>query len=82
MAPDGISDAVMLLTAKFKNLRKGLRVWKQQLPNLAATINNIKSVIHFLETIELFRDLSLSEWNFKNLVTKKLIFLLKQQKIY
>jgi hypothetical protein len=82
VSPEGISDAARLLTAKFKNLRKGLRTWKQQLPNLARTINNIKSVLHFLETIEILRDLSLPEWNFRNLVTEKLIFLLKQQKIY
>lgn len=35
-----------------------------------------------METLELFRDLSLPEWNFKNLVAKKLISLLKQQRIY
>lgn len=81
-APENILDPAKLLTAKFKNLRKYLKVWKQKLPKLAATINNIKLVLHFLETIELFWDLSLTEWNFRNLVTEKLISLLKQQKIY
>lgn len=39
-------------------------------------------VLNLLETIELFRDPSLPEWNFKNLISKKLILLLKQQRIY
>jgi hypothetical protein len=39
-------------------------------------------VLHFLETIELFRDFSLPEWNFRDLISEKLIFLLKQQKTY
>ena len=69
-----------MLTAKLKNLRRVLKAWKQQLPKLAVIINNIKLVLHFLETIELFRDLSLPEWNFRNIVTEKLIFLLKQQR--
>lgn len=45
-------------------------------------IENIKLVLHFLETIELFRDLSLPEWNFRNLIAEKLISLLKQQRTY
>lgn len=71
-----------LLTAKFKNLRKVLKDWKSTLPKLALAIEKVKLVLHFLETIELFRDLSLPEWNFRNLVSDKLISLLKQQRTY
>jgi hypothetical protein len=52
------------------------------LPRLAIAIENIKLVLHFLETLEIYRDLSLPEWNFRNLVYEKLISLLKQQKTY
>lgn len=45
-------------------------------------IENIKLVLYFLEAIELLRDLSLPEWNFRNIVATKLISLLKQQKTY
>jgi hypothetical protein len=69
-----------LLTAKFKNLRRMLKTWKQQLPKLAVAINNIKLVLHFMETIELFRYHSLPKWNFRNIVTEKLIFFLEATK--
>jgi hypothetical protein len=32
--------------------------------------------------VEIFRDLSLPEWNFRNIVSAKLISLLKQRKTY
>jgi len=81
-APSHVSDPAKVLTAKFKNLRKDLKIWKLKLPKLAIAIQNIKLVLHFLETIELFRDFSLPEWNFRYLISEKLIFLLKQQKTY
>lgn len=71
-----------MVTAKFKNLRKCLKDWKRSLPNLAASIEKIKLVLHFLETLELLRDLSILEWNFRILVSEKLIALLKQQRTY
>lgn len=42
----------------------------------------IKLVFYFLETLELLRDLSLAEWNLKNLVCDKLVHLLIQQRSY
>ena len=80
--PEHIKDHAKMLTAKFKNLRRELKEWKSTLPKLALAIEKIKLVLHFLETIELFRDLSLPEWNFRNMVSEKLIFLLKQQRTY
>jgi len=75
-------DPAKAITAKFKNLRRVLKPWSAGLPKLALAIDNIKLVLHFLEAIEGLRDLSLPEWNFRNLVTAKLIFLLKQQRTY
>jgi len=51
--------------AKFKNLRKVFRAWKDCLPNLATIIKNCKQVLFFLDTLEEFRDLSIEEWNFR-----------------
>lgn len=81
-APASIIDPAKILTAKFKNMRRELRSWKKTFPKLAIAIENVKLVLYFLEAIELFRDLSLPEWNFRNLVADKLIYLLKQQRIY
>jgi len=80
--PENITDPARLISAKFKNLRKDLKVWKKGLPKLAILIGKIKSVLHFFETIEIFRDLSVQEWNFRNIVAEKLVQLLKQQRIY
>lgn len=82
VAHDNVIDPAKRLTAKFKNLRKELKTWKSQLPKLAIAIKGIKSVLNFLEIIESLRDLSLLEWNFRELITEKLISLLKQQKKY
>ena len=79
-APDHIIDPAKRITTKFKNLRKELRNWKGQLPGPKRTIENIELVLNLLETVELYRDLSLPEWNFKNLIFEKLILLLKQQR--
>jgi len=38
IAPEHITDPAKGLTAKFKNLRRELKSWKTQLPNLALTI--------------------------------------------
>ena len=59
-----------------------LRDWELKLPKLSLAIEKIKLVLQFLETIELFRDLSLPEWNFRNLISEKLVYLLKQQRAY
>lgn len=81
-APDHIIDPAKILTAKFKNLRRVLKAWKAQLPKLAIAIENIKLVLHFLEILESYRDLSLPEWNFRRLLSEKLISMLRQQKTY
>lgn len=80
--PAHINDPAKLITAKYKNLRGKIKDWRKTLPNLALTIDRIKPVLHFLESLELIRDLSLQEWNFRSLVSEKLIQLLKQQRTY
>jgi len=76
------SDPAKLLTAKFKALRSALRSWQAQLSNLKITIANVKLVISFLDIIEEWRDLSLQEWNFRNILHNKLSSLLHHQQIY
>lgn len=82
VAPPHMIDAAKILTAKFKNQRKALKSWKNYLSSLKVTIANVKVVLSFLILIEEFRDLSLPEWNFKDLLQDKLQSLLKQQKAY
>jgi hypothetical protein len=49
-------DKAKKLMAKFKNLRRVLRVWHSKLSNLAATITSNKLVLQFLDILEEFRD--------------------------
>jgi hypothetical protein len=81
-APGHITDSAKILTAKFKNLRLALKLWKASLSNLKNVIDNVKIVLDFIQVIEEFRDLSIAEWNFKHFLQGKLQNLLKQQKIY
>jgi hypothetical protein len=47
---------------------------------LSSTIARIKPAIDFLDNLEEFRDLSLEEWNFRDVLSKQLISLLNQTK--
>jgi hypothetical protein len=66
--PVAQEDKAKRIVAKFKNLRRVLRVWQANLSNLATVISNNKVVLMFMDTMEGFRDLTLEEWNFRNLV--------------
>lgn len=76
------TDVAKNLTAKFKNLRRVLKAWQRNLSSLSANISNVKLVLSFMELLEEHRDLSLEEWNFKEILSEKLVALLHQQKIY
>jgi hypothetical protein len=75
-------DPARRLTEKFKILRRVIRQWQDSLSSISLVIQRVKSLIHLLESLELLRDLSLSEWNFKNVLCDKLITLLKMQRAY
>lgn len=51
-----ITNPTRLITFRFNKLRKVLKEWKASLPKLSIAIEKIKLVLHFLETIEMFRD--------------------------
>lgn len=81
-APEHITDAAKIITAKFKNLRKVLKEWQSNISNLKQTIANVKLTLTFLLLIEEFRDLTVPEWNFKAILEQKLTSLLHQQRVY
>jgi hypothetical protein len=56
------------LMAKFKNLRRVLRCWYANTSNLVKNIKNKKLLLGFLDKLEESRDLSLEEWNLKQIV--------------
>jgi hypothetical protein len=65
--------------AKFKNLRRVLKCWHSKLSNLAVVITNTKLVLFLLGSMEEFRDLSVEECDFRQLVQRHLGNWLEQQ---
>jgi hypothetical protein len=83
MVPDTtLADKAKNLTAKFKYTRKILKDWQRSLPNIDKTVGQIKLLIEFIDFIEEHRDLSIEEWNFRELLQSKNVELLQIQKIY
>lgn len=72
------TDPVRRIVAKFKILRKNLRTQQHSIASLASLIAHNKLVLKFLDTLEVFRDLSL----FLNEILEILLGLLKQQNGY
>jgi hypothetical protein len=59
-----------------------LKIWKNRSPPLVKTITNVKLILQLIDTMECFRDLTVSEWNFREILSTKLVSLLKQQRSY
>jgi hypothetical protein len=53
------NDKAKVISAKYKNLKRVLKAWRNQLHNLAKTIQNCKDVIMFLDILEEHIDLNL-----------------------
>jgi hypothetical protein len=75
-------DKAKNLTAKFKITRKVLKEWQRSLSKIDKTVGHIKLLIEFIDIIEEHRDLSIEEWNFRELMQTKIADLLHIQKIY
>jgi hypothetical protein len=75
-------DPAKRLMAKFKRACKAIHVWCKSLPNLAKLIDKVKLVIQLLDFIEESRDLTIQEWNFKEILLLHLQDLLAKQQIY
>jgi len=63
-------------------MRNVLRAWQQNLSGLKRNIENVKTILSLLEIIEESRDLTIAEWNFKEVLKSKLDQLLDQQRTY
>jgi hypothetical protein len=65
--------------AKLKRVRKAIQAWHKSLPNLAKLIDKVKMVIQLMDFIEEHRDLTIQEWNFKDILIQHLQDLLSKQ---
>ena len=76
------TDHAKALTTKFNLLRMTLKEWQAGWSSLKDIISNAKLLLQFLELLGEYRDLSLEEWNFKNILKDHLLGLIEQQRIY
>jgi hypothetical protein len=67
-----LGDAAKCLSAKLKRLRKGLKQWSSSFQVLNVLISNCNTVILQIDNLEEKLSLHMSEWNFRNIVKKKL----------
>jgi exonuclease III len=77
-----ILDKAKNLIAKFKYVRKVLKEWQRSLPKIDITVKNIKLLIELIDNMEEHQDLSVEEWNFREILQQKVADLLNIQKIY
>jgi hypothetical protein len=82
LGQQNLPDKAKNLTAKFKITRKVLKEWQRSLLKIDKTVGHIKLLIEFIDIIEEHRDLSIEEWNFRDLMQIKVAELLHIQKIY
>jgi hypothetical protein len=76
-----LPDKAKNLTAKFKYVRKVLKDCQRSLPKINKMVQNIKLLIEFVDNMEEHRDLSIEEWNFRDILQQKVADLLNIQKI-
>lgn len=70
-------DSAKLITAKFKRLRKGLKIWSRSLSNLSSSIKAANELIFLWDLIEEFRNLNTVEINGREIIKTHLLKLLK-----
>jgi hypothetical protein len=75
-------DAAKCLSGKLKLLRKGLKKWSSSFQVLNGLISNCNTVIMMLDEYEEHRNLHISEYNFWNVVKKRLQELLLWKQDY
>jgi hypothetical protein len=71
-----------LITAKFKRLRKGLKIWSKNISNLAGIIQATNAVILMWDFFEEYRVLTDIENNSREMLKEHMLKLLSFQRIY
>jgi hypothetical protein len=71
-----------MLITKLKSIRKALKIWHKGLRNITNTLEYTKLVIQFLNFFEEARDLTIQEWNFRDILLSRVQHLLNLQQTY
>jgi hypothetical protein len=82
LAPTRCSDSAQIVSAKFKLLRRVLKIWAKNLSNLSKLINNCNLTIAFFDKLEELRNLHPHETAFRAIVKAHIRSLLSMQNTY
>lgn len=75
--PVRASNSAMITSVKLKNLRRGLKLWSKNISCLSWLIKNCNDIIMSLGQQEEHRSLVTIEWNFRIIIKRHLLRLLK-----
>jgi hypothetical protein len=77
-----VGDSAKVISTKFKLLRKALKIWSTSISVINKVIDNCNEIILLLDGLEEQRALHISEWNFRNIVKRRLHHLLSCKREY
>lgn len=75
-------DNAKIIAAKFKRLRKGLKIWARGISDLKKIINGTNCLILCDDTLEEYRELTIEEYNGRNILKSHLDKILEHERIY
>lgn len=70
------SNQAVILNAKLKNLRRGIKAWSNRLSNLHTLISKCNEILTMIDALEEERPLALQEWNFRTILKDHILKLL------
>lgn len=74
-------DNAKIIAAKFKRLRKGLKIWARGISDLKKIINGTNCLILCDDTLEEYRELTIEEYNGRNILKSHLDKILEHERI-
>jgi hypothetical protein len=74
--PINYADSAKRINAKFKNLRRGLKLWAKNIPCIKNLIAKVNEIIDLLDIMEEWRDLTTEEWNLRYILKSHVLKLL------
>jgi hypothetical protein len=82
VSPVRVCNSAHVISAKFKLLRRSLKLWSRNLSNLSRLIANCNMTIAFFDRLEEIRPLCSSELKFRNILKDHISSLLRMQNHY
>jgi hypothetical protein len=82
LTPVNVCNSAHVVSAKFKLLRRALKLWSKNLSNLSRFIANCNMTVAFFDRLEEIRPLYPSELKFRDIIKEHIRSLLKMENHY